>query len=1209
MKREENHLTIEQIECLMGIQPAKGAVPDRDEFRERAQLHLAECQACQKLLSMEIQMDRNLANLAAGIPVARSEFCASSDTLYELVAGMLKEEDAERLMKHVTDCDHCGPALGQAIADLGSELTSEEGSIIASLETSRPQWQDGFAKQLASRFTISTGHTRFANKSQGKRQFVSKVHWAYALAGVFIVALTVIGGSRAWRSRPSYTERLLAEAYRERRTLEIRIPGARYAPLRVTRGSQSSNIDRPPSLLEAEELIGRGLAKQPGRAGWLEAKVRADLLDGNFESAIHSAEFAIEQEPESATLLNDLGSAYFLRGEAERNAIDYGHAYEYLSKSLAKRPNDPVTLFNRAIVSERAQLYAQAQEDWKHYLNLDTDQEWRAEARSRLEEVERKLQEQKDRSQKSFENPEQIATAFSNNPEEGIFEIDSVADSYLRIAVEEWIPELTSGLMPDSKSRDSLKSALGLLADDLRGRHQDSWLLDFLSERSADSGSRATQLLLRSIQASATGDQESAIRFAVGAEKEFRTERNEPGRMRASFQMIYANRLAAHGERCHKRAESLLEEVEGRNYAWIEIQTELEAAACATEISRIDESIARSRRALELAKAAKYGNLELRATMFVADSLTDASMRFNLLRDGLLAYWGGHYEPMRGYSLYAAMDYTSADELQLWFLDEAVIKEGLRLIETDPDLALRGLERYRLARAQLANDEIDEAKGTVIKARTLLSKSTSPALDMGASVDVADAFVIKGRYQEALDQLASIERQLPSFSNDILLGKFYATQAGALVGEGQNAAAERTLESALKLARKGLTSIGAESDRLSWIQSLEPVYRSVAHLQLQKDVESSFRWWEFFKGASLTKIRDSTGRSESIADWEPMLPRFDSWANEGKVLLSYATFPDGTEVWVYDGEQVHGIRLPGSTDKITQMARRFREDCGDPTSDRDAVLTEGHELYDALVGPAAEWMKGKSRLTIETDGLLESIPFEALVDKQGHYLADSYEIEYSEGVLYLADVHRPARISRGSRSLIVGQSLGDKEDGLPALPGASEEARDIAARFEDSVLLLDDQATLAALEAEIPRVEVFHFAGHAITSRTLNGLVLAVSQNKDSRFLDTHILNSKLLHKTRLIVLSACSTANGTGTGFNDRDSLARSALAAGVPYVVASRWAVDSAATQAWMKSFYKLATDTGNVSSSAKQARIGVRTSPEWRHPFYWASFSVFV
>ena len=72
--------------------------------------------------------------------------------------------------------------------------------------------------------------------------------------------------------------------------------------------------DRPPSLVKAEGLIGENLNQNPNDPTWLQARARADLMDGNYEAAIESLQHALEVELDSPGLLTDLGSAYFLRG-------------------------------------------------------------------------------------------------------------------------------------------------------------------------------------------------------------------------------------------------------------------------------------------------------------------------------------------------------------------------------------------------------------------------------------------------------------------------------------------------------------------------------------------------------------------------------------------------------------------------------------------------------------------------------------------------------------------------------------------------------------------------------------------------------------------------------------------------------------------------------------------------------------------------------
>jgi CHAT domain-containing protein/tetratricopeptide (TPR) repeat protein len=1209
---EEKHLSGEQIERLMEAQLSGPASHVQDGLLSEAQNHLATCATCEKLVAMYQEFYRTLSRVGRATSGSATSNCPSEQSLNELAAGVIPVEQQGIILSHVIECDRCGRVLRGAVDELREEVTPDEVSIIRSLKSNDPQWQQELANRLASaadkRPEVVPGATGFVRKPT-----LSWPHWVYALAAVTLVVVIAISGRTIWLSRPAYTERLLGQAYAERRNLEVRIPGALYGPLRFGRGTRVTASDRPEALSEAEKRIRNELARNPRSVPWLQAKVRQDLLDGDYDSGVRIAELALDEGSPSASLLDDLACAYFQKAEHEESgsAVEYGKAYESLSKSLAMLPNDPVTLFNRAIVSQRLELYSQAREDLQRYLALDPNpnSEWHVEASSKLKDIEEILDKQKKQSDNLPKRPKEVAEDLSSGEPGRTSAVDSRADVYQKLVVEEWLPLLTSGRTLDSETRDSLESALRLLAEDFRSRHNDLWLTDFLSVRTS-ARSVAVQSLGEALKASSKGDQEKAIELAKVAEEQFRIERNEPGRIRAAFERIYANHLAAHGELCYKDALALLDVLRGRNYAWIETQTQLEAAACAQQISRIDESISRSRQALELARNAKYGNLELRATMFSVDPLPDPIERANSLIGALSVYWHGHYEPMRGYSLYASMDYTSGEDLQMWHLNEAVIKEGLHLLETDSDMALRGLETYRLAHAQVIVGENEQANRTVVEARNLLAQSESPALSAGAAVDLAEAFVISGRYRDALDLLGSAELYLDSLSQDIVAGKFYSVRAAALLGAGRSSESEQSFVLALRLAHKALGGISDERDRYSWMQTLAPGYRSLAYLELQKDAERSFRFWESFKGNSVVYTPHSQEEASSTETWEARLPSPDAWADGRTLFLSYASFPEGIAIWGYDGKRVEDIWLPGESSGIDPLARRFHEACADPSSDPESLLLEGRKLYSLLMKPAEGWLKGRSRLIVELDSSMAPIPFEALVDENGKYLADSHEIEYSPGIAYTKSNKGSGRIDRRSRALVVGQSLGDAEEELPRLPGASEEARDVASQFDENVLLIDNDASLAKIIKELARAEVFHFAGHALGTRQHNGLLLAVSnENQESRFLDAGSFNSKLLGQSRLVVLSACSTANGTGTGIDDRESLARNILAAGVPEVVASRWVVDSIATREWMKTFYGQTVTNGDVGAAAGRARMAIRRIPKWRHPFYWASFSVFV
>jgi len=217
----------------------------------------------------------------------------------------------------------------------------------------------------------------------------------FALAGI---AAAVVAGWLGMRLlRPPSAEQLLARAYTEHRTLEVRIPGATYAPMRVERAAGGSSLDKSPSLLRLS-VDRDNLQKNPNDPAWLQAKPRADLLEGNYESAIKSLQRALETKPEDPPLLTDLGSAYFVRAEAADRAIDYGNAVESLSKALAKSPDDPVALFNRALACERMFLYTQAIDDWQRYLRVDPQGDWANDARSNLDRVKQRMAEREKRT-------------------------------------------------------------------------------------------------------------------------------------------------------------------------------------------------------------------------------------------------------------------------------------------------------------------------------------------------------------------------------------------------------------------------------------------------------------------------------------------------------------------------------------------------------------------------------------------------------------------------------------------------------------------------------------------------------------------------------------------------------------------------------------------------------------------------------------------
>jgi tetratricopeptide (TPR) repeat protein len=380
-RQTETHLSPDEIDSLLrGGHTAQAALR-----------HLNDCDVCRSMLDAHSQEDGRLNRLRSGAH-SQSVYeplsgCPCESDWLKLASGMTRDSDAAPLLRHSAVCDHCAKLLREALADFSDEVTSEEEAMLAQLDYSSRKWQQ------RSSASLSTG-----NSSPGIVDWV-RDHllvplripvWGYAACAAVLCS----AGAFLCLQPPSI-ETLLASAYTDQRPLELRLPGAAYAPVRLVRGSTDySQLDRPTALLEGEARIARELTKTPDNPRWLTARGRAELLERDYDSAVASFQRALHFQPDSAALTTDLASALFERAEARNSQADYNVAAEMLSRALTSTPEDPVVLFNRAIVYERLHFYDKAIQDWQHYLRVESATDWTPEAMQHLKDV----QEAKHRS-------------------------------------------------------------------------------------------------------------------------------------------------------------------------------------------------------------------------------------------------------------------------------------------------------------------------------------------------------------------------------------------------------------------------------------------------------------------------------------------------------------------------------------------------------------------------------------------------------------------------------------------------------------------------------------------------------------------------------------------------------------------------------------------------------------------------------------------
>ncbi|MFY9555630.1 MAG: CHAT domain-containing tetratricopeptide repeat protein [Blastocatellia bacterium] len=391
----------------------------------------------------------------------------------------------------------------------------------------------------------------------------------------------------------------------------------------------------------------------------------------------------------------------------------------------------------------------------------------------------------------------------------------------------------------------------------------------------------------------------------------------------------------------------------------------------------------------------------------------------------------------------------------------------------------------------------------------------------------------------------------------------------------------------------------------------------------------------------------------------------------------------------------------GVAASIDEVASKLRAALQDPKTSKingkvvtniTEAKTLARALDERLMRPVRRLLGATRHVFLSPDGALNLIPFAALVDEQGRYLVENYTFSYLTSGRDLLRL-QIARESRAAAPVVLGNPLFDmaaaRNQQLPVtqanatatpvtpnrrsvdfssltydpLPGTEDEAKALYALLPGAQILLQQQATEAALK-QVRAPRVLHIATHgfflpdqpseanANESRALthinqaekagprqakenpllrSGLVLAgVKQQQSGRGEDgvlTALEAAGLdLWGTQLVVLSACETGLGEIRNGAGVYGLRRALVLAGSETQVISLWSVNDESTRDLMVGFYKrlqagegraealrnvqlamLGAKTPEHSKSARGAQVvkGASAAQDFSHPYYWAPF----
>jgi tetratricopeptide (TPR) repeat protein len=279
--------------------------------------------------------------------------CLTEDTLTDYLEGGLDPATKAASEVHLLGCDACRLKLGFYMRLLNEDMTAKEA---ATVETLAVDWERKTRERIAR------------HGGAWRRWFLSGAAIAAALV-MGMVSIRLIVDRMSDPDSPSDVVRLLLS---QQRPFESQMSNQPHLPILRTRGTNDPGVSYGLLAGELTRLSADG--HQMGRFY---------LVQKDFKRATDYLQLAEKEVGASAEIHNDLGVAY-LEGSGEtglkKAAQEFRHA-------LQSNPSFAPAVFNLAMLYERMGAIAEAEAEWKRYLQLDSNSPWSIEARTRLQNL------------------------------------------------------------------------------------------------------------------------------------------------------------------------------------------------------------------------------------------------------------------------------------------------------------------------------------------------------------------------------------------------------------------------------------------------------------------------------------------------------------------------------------------------------------------------------------------------------------------------------------------------------------------------------------------------------------------------------------------------------------------------------------------------------------------------------------------------------
>ncbi len=376
----------------------------------------------------------------------------------------------------------------------------------------------------------------------------------------------------------------------------------------------------------------------------------------------------------------------------------------------------------------------------------------------------------------------------------------------------------------------------------------------------------------------------------------------------------------------------------------------------------------------------------------------------------------------------------------------------------------------------------------------------------------------------------------------------------------------------------------------------------------------------------------------------------------GELLIEYSLYEESLFVFAIDKDHVSFKKIPRPEDlekTIDAFGKRMF------MSDIEEYGRLASKLYQELLQPIEAALKGKNKLLIIPDGILQRLSFDALIVplstsieefSELPYLIKTFDIQYHYSATLLWFAHqkkasktqtstgnflglapikfgqteaasngyilKSGKNGKKDRKLIL-KSGGNEQVALMDLEETETEVKTVYELFEgqekDAIALFYDMASKENLLAHIQDYQYVLLSTHGFSNAqhsALSGLNLYENRemdNKDSeanKLYISEIMNLQL--SAELVVLSSCESGVGKLQKGEGMMGLHRAFLYAGVQNIVYSLFKVRQDSTRLLVEAMFRFILAGDSYAAALRKAKIAL-IEDELMEPVDWAGFAL--